>query len=195
MKLRAMQRSLSFLVVASALAVLLNACGYQLRGWQSDTENAAVAFTTVYLDDQSGDGELNREIRRALLVGGGRIVDAAKDAEARLTLGKREQSHRLVTANASGQAIEYGMRYGFEYIYRIGKNLPLTAEIAASGTYRYDPAQANASERQRRLLERRLRTEAVQNLVRNLRLYREQHPETAPAAPDPSARDDAAETR
>lgn len=171
----------SFLVLAVlAAALALSACGYQLRGWDSGSAATPVAFTTVYLDNQSGDGDLDRDVRRAIRLGDGRIVDTSDEAEARLTLGKREQSHRVVTTNAQGQAIEYGVRYGFEYAYRIGAAFPLTASAVASGTYRYDPEQANASGKQRRLLERRLRNEAVQNMLRAVRLYRDRHKDVPP---------------
>ena len=163
------RRLLSVFVLSLAAVTLLSACGYQLRGWTS--ERASVSFAAVYLDNDSGDSQLGREVQRSIVLGGGRVVTDPDQAEARLRLGRLERSHRMVTSNAQGQATEYGVRYSFQYDFQVGEDLPLVEDAIASGTYSYDPAQANVSGKQRRLLERRLRTEAVQAMLRNIRLY------------------------
>ena len=164
-----MRRLPSVFILSLAAALLLSACGYQLRGWTS--EQAAVSFTTVYLDDDSGDGQLGREAQRAIILGGGRVVTDLDQAEAQLRLDRLERSHRVVTTNVQGQATEYGVRYSFQYRFQAGEDLPLVEDAIASGTYSYDPDQANVSGKQRRLLERRLRTEAVQAMLRAIRVY------------------------
>ena len=164
-----MRRFSSVFVLSLAAVTLLSACGYQLRGWTS--EQAFVSLAAVYLDNDSGDSQLGREVERSIVLGGGRVVTGPDEAEAHLRLDRLEQSHRMVTSNAQGQATEYGVRYSFQYHFQVGEDLPLVEDAIASGTYSYDPAQANVSSKQRRLLERRLRTEAVQAMLRNIRLY------------------------
>ncbi len=153
----------SFIFVLTA-AVLLSACGFQLRG------TATLPFTTLYVQ-AAPTSQFATQLRRAVRAGSGtRIADRPEQAEVILQIMHELQEKQILSLSGGGRASEYQLRYRVSFRLTDSKNrehIP-ASEIVLRRDYSYSDDQALAKEFDEAQLYRDMRNDAVSQLVRRL---------------------------
>ncbi len=148
-----------------AIALMLTACGYKLRGAPS------FAFDTITVAAAQG-GPVAAELRRAL---GDRLVasaPAAPTAASHVTmdilLEQREKT--VVGVNAAGQVREFQLRIRARFRLRndSGKELIEESEILQQRDISFNESAVLAKEVEEGLLYRDMQSDIVQQLMRRL---------------------------
>lgn len=122
-----MTRSLSWLL-SLALASLLAACGFHLRGLDNSGARE-FPFKTLYIDSSAGVGSILAD--RLKFEPGVKLVTTARDAEAILKIPGEQRNRDISTIDRAGQASEYRLMYRvtaqlFIHGEQIGKDIVLT---------------------------------------------------------------------
>ena len=151
-------RALSFL----ALALLVSACGFQLRG------TAELPFDTIYLPATGGIGlDLKRNI-----VAGTRtaVVDDPKQAQALLEFIQETRQKDILSLSAAGRVREFRLLYQVAFRVHDGKGgeyLP-AATLQLARDFTFNDAEVLAKEAEEQLLYREMQTDMVRQIMRRL---------------------------
>ena len=152
-------------------ALLLSACGFQLRGSYS------LPYESIYIGvpDVSVIGAgLKRQIR----VSGTRLADSAKDAQATFLQTAEAKEPIILSLSGSGRVREKRLRY--RYGYRVvddkGRDLIAPGIIELNRDISYADSDVLAKTQEEDLLWRDMENDLVQQLMRRLSM-------TKPSAP------------
>lgn len=152
------------LLLGSACALGLSACGFRLRG------SATLPFDTLYLAlpaNSSFGAELARNLRAGTNV---KLVDRREEAQAILEVGADTRDREVVSVNAQGQVREVRLRQTVTVRVTDGKGrdfLPSTT-LFTRRDVSYDERQVLASQAEEALIYRDMQTDLVQQLLRRL---------------------------
>ncbi|MCE2969586.1 MAG: LPS assembly lipoprotein LptE [Burkholderiales bacterium] len=152
------------LLLGSACALGLSACGFRLRG------SATLPFDTLYLAlpaNSSFGAELARNLRAGTNV---KLVDKRDEAQAILEVGADTRDREVVSVNAQGQVREVRLRQTVTVRVTDGKGrdfLPSTT-LFTRRDVSYDERQVLASQAEEALIYRDMQTDLVQQLLRRL---------------------------
>jgi LPS-assembly lipoprotein len=157
------QRS-ALIVMLTAAALLVSACGFQLRG------TAVLPFSTLYVQAPP-TSQFANQLRRAVRAGSGtRIADSPEQAEVILQIMSELQEKQILSLSGGGRVSEYQLRYRVSFRLTDSKNrehIP-ASEILLRRDYTYSDDQALAKEFDEAQLYRDMRSDAVSQLVRRL---------------------------
>ena len=165
-----MSASRSFLtrvVALLALACMLSACGFQLRGADGQYR---MPFRSIYLafNDTSA---LGTELRRNLRAGDTVLVvtDPAK-AEALFDVMSETRGKSILSLNSQGRVREYLLTYTLVFRVRDAKGAQLLGptEINLKRPITFNETQVLAKESEEVLLYRDMQTDLVQQIMRRL---------------------------
>ena len=152
-------------------ALLLSACGFQLRGSYS------LPYESIYVgvSDVSVVGAgLERQIRAS----GTRLADSAQDAQATFLQTGEAKEPIILSLSGSGRVREKRLRY--RYGYRVvddkGRDLIAPGVIELSRDISYADSDVLAKTQEEDLLWRDMENDLVQQLMRRLSM-------TKPSAP------------
>ena len=152
-------------------ALLLSACGFQLRGSYS------LPYESIYVGvpDVSVVGAgLKRQIRAS----GTRLADSAQDAQATFLQTGEAKEPIILSLSGSGRVREKRLRY--RYGYRVvddkGRDLIAPGVIELSRDISYADSDVLAKTQEEDLLWRDMESDLVQQLMRRLSM-------TKPSAP------------
>ena len=151
-------------VALICIALLLSACGFQLRG----------AYTLPYeslhiaLPDGSVIGAgLKRQIRAG---GGTRIVDTREEAQGSFQQVTDLRERQILSLSTAGRVREVRLRY--RYTYRVidpkGRELVPSTGVELTRDVTYDDSAVLAKEQEELLLWRDMETDLIQQLLRRL---------------------------
>jgi LPS-assembly lipoprotein len=151
-------------VALACIALLLSACGFQLRG----------AYTLPYeslhiaLPDGSVIGAgLKRQIRAG---GGTRIVDTREEAQGSFQQVTDLRERQILSLSTAGRVREVRLRY--RYTYRVidskGRELVPSTGVELTRDVTYDDSAVLAKEQEELLLWRDMETDLIQQLLRRL---------------------------
>jgi LPS-assembly lipoprotein len=151
------------LPLALAAALLLAACGFQLRG------AADMPFDTLYVPGATGGIAL--ELKRNIQSGSAtRVVDDPKAAQAQLLFSEETRAKEILALSTAGRVREFRLIYrvGFRVADGKGGNYvpPSTVELTRDVTY--DDAVALAKETEEQQLYRDMQVDMVQQIMRRL---------------------------
>lgn len=147
-----------------ALAVLLSACGFQLRG----AYNLPYESLHIGLPDASVVGaSLKRQIRAG---GGTRLTELREEAEGSFIQVSELRERQILSLNTSGRVREVRLRY--RYAYRIidpkGRELVPTTGVELFRDVTYDDSAVLAKEQEEKILWRDMESDLVLQLMRRL---------------------------
>lgn len=154
----------SAFIVMLAAALLLTACGFQLRG------QAMLPFHTLYVQAAPTSPfalQLKRQVRAGSAT---RITDRPEQAEVVLQILNEIQEKEILSLGAGGRVREFQLRYRVLYRLTDDKNrehVPAT-EIILKRDYSFNDDAALSKESEEALLYIDMRSDAVQQLVRRL---------------------------
>ena len=150
------------------LAVLLAACGFELRGEPS------VGLRTIFVASNVPSTVL-ADVRRILATGPTKIVANEKDAEASLTILAESREKTVHTITGSGRVYEFQLRLTVSFQLAIpGREEPLIApsELTTSRLITYSEAAPTAKEAEERLLYKDMQADLAGRILRQVAVAR-----------------------
>lgn len=103
-------RVTGFAALVVALALLLHACGFQLRG----AVNLSQEMSPVYIEKNEAF-DLAREIKDALTSNDVKTVDVAEQSKSQLILLSEAKTRRVLSVDGTGRAKEYLLMYSVNF--------------------------------------------------------------------------------
>ncbi len=150
-----------------AMALLLSACGFALRG---STPQSALPFKDVYLAFPA-NSPLGTELRRYLRADTRlNLVSAQTLAEASVEPLSETRSKAVLSLNTQGRVREFSLFYRFSFQVKDNANkllLPPT-EIVLRRDISFNETQAIAKEKEEEMLYRDMQSDLVQQILRRL---------------------------
>ena len=101
-----------FRLLLAAMALLLSACGWQLRNAQVVPSNIG----SLHIATQAADNIFVSELRRALDVYGVDVVSSAAEANYAVVIVDFRENRRIGTLNASARAAEYQLNEDVDFL-------------------------------------------------------------------------------
>ena len=154
---------MSFRVFLPAAALVLAACGFQLRG------SATVPFNTIYIPNATGG--LALDLKRNIEAGTqAKVVSDAKAADAILDLFGESREKIILSLTGTGQVREFRLRYTVNFRVHDGKGaeyVPRT-QVRLTRDVTYSDTEILAKEAEEQLLFRDMQTDFVQQILRRL---------------------------
>lgn len=148
-------------VLPLSLAILVSACGFQLRGTAQALDHT---YSSIRLQDKSGDIIFQRALEQALRDAGVRI---SLDSSYILTITRTHLKKRTASYSSRAKSAEYELTKDVSFQFKQEKNtlIPRTSlQTRRSYLYRETVAVGKAEE------ERLLRTEMDQDLAQRILL-------------------------
>jgi len=146
----------------AAAALLLSACGFQLRG------DPAVGLKTLQLST-AGPTAVLTDIRRVLATGQTKVVP--KDAEANLRILEERREKTVHTITGSGRVYEFQLRLIVRYEVRIPGHEELLidpTEVVATRYITYSEAAPTAKETEEQLLYKDMQVDIAGRILRQI---------------------------
>ena len=153
-----------------ALALLVSACGFQLRG------AAELPFDSIHVP---GSGGIALELKRSIRSGSRTaVVDDPKHAQALLEFTQEARQKEILSLTAEGRVREFRLLYRVGFRVHDGKGgefvAPSTLQVARDMTY--SDAQLLAKEAEEQTLYRDMQQDMVQQIMRRLATARAPKP-------------------
>ncbi|MFK0089010.1 LPS assembly lipoprotein LptE [Pseudomonas sp. NPDC090755] len=152
-------------LLVMGLAVMLSACGFQLRG----TGQTELAIKELDLDARNAYGETVTQLRQALQSNG---VNVHAGAPYKLILTNEAESQRAATyAGGSGRSAEYELSTVLSYSIDGHDNTNLLNDkLEVRKTYMHDGNNITGSQQEALQARKEMRSELVQNMLVRLQL-------------------------
>ena len=163
---RGLARRAPRVAVGIWLCTMLAACGFHLRG------QASLPFETMYI---SGSQAFTTQLARALRTGSGtRIVSSPKEAQVTLQISNEQYERVILSLSGSGRVRELQLRYRVSYrlVDSESRELAPTSEVQLKRDVTYSDTDVLGKEQEEALLNRDMRNDAVQQVVRRLQVAR-----------------------
>ncbi|MFN6961275.1 MAG: LPS assembly lipoprotein LptE [Rhodocyclaceae bacterium] len=147
------------------LALVLSACGFQLRG------SYALPWETLAISGLPENSELYFQIKRGIESGSlTKVVADAKQAGATLVVLQNHQHKSILSLSAKGLVREFQLTRSF--MYRVqdaqGKELQPASQIVLQREMTFDDERVFAKEAEEALIWREMQTDLVSQLIRRL---------------------------
>lgn len=146
------------------LAVMVSACGFQLRGTGgSGVLPASLSTVRVHMGGVSSNEPIAQSVRDALTQAGAKVV-ATGDVPVLALEGETTDSQVASVRTTTGKASEYVLRYSVSF--RVQGPQPVALQtIRLQRDYSFDPERVLAKEQEERELLANMRREAAQQIV------------------------------
>jgi LPS-assembly lipoprotein len=150
----------SMLIAVSML--MLAACGFHLRGM------ADFSFKSLYVHNAAPS--IMPELKRQLKLNGIVIVQDAEEADMQLDLMGEAPGKRILSLSGGGKVSEYALTYRVAFRTRFSSQEPWGAPqtIEQSRDYTYDNTIVLAKTGEEDALNKEMRVEAAQSIIRRL---------------------------
>lgn len=145
-------------------ALLLAGCGFHLRG------QVVMPFDTMYLEATNPGTLFVLDLRRSLEINKIELVDAKEDADVVLDIVFEIADKQVLSLGADGRVNEFRLNYRVSLrAYDLKQQDWLPAEeFTQRRDYSYDDTQILAKEAEEASLQKSMRTEMVQQIIRRL---------------------------
>jgi LPS-assembly lipoprotein len=148
----------------AATALLVAACGFQLRG------TATLPFNSMYVQAAPAS-VFATQLKRAVVAGSGtRIAERPEQAEVILQITNELQEKQILSLGGGGRVSEFQLRYRVSFRLTDSKNrehIP-ASEIVLRRDFAFQDDLALSKESEEALLYRDMRIDAVNQLMRRL---------------------------
>ncbi|MFJ7884369.1 LPS assembly lipoprotein LptE [Pseudomonas sp. NPDC096917] len=149
-------------LLVMGLAVLLSACGFQLRGTGTDQ----LTMTELGVSARNAYGDSVRELRQALESSGVKVTDSAPY---KLVLTNEKESSRAASYVGTNSSAEYELTKVWNYEIRGENNLPLLdSKIEARKVYLQDGNNLSGSTQEAAMTRREMTRDLVQQMLLRL---------------------------
>jgi len=149
------------------LVVSLSACGWHLRGSIALPDN----IESVYIDNQASSDLLADELTNLLETNGVTLSESAADADLMITLISFKESRRVNSVNSNTIVREYELLSEAEYEIKNSTGATILEPNVSqlSRIYSFDQNAVVSATEEERIIQRELRLELAQQIVRRLR--------------------------
>ncbi len=157
------------LVPLLALALLLSACGFQLRGYDAGAASWPDSLARMQLTGADLDPDLERRLAAALRDAGAALVDTAVTDAARLDIVLFDETEVLSALGIGSTRRDHLVTTRIDYTLRtVDEAAPRSGSITANRTVQSSADQVNAAQAEVRRARRELRDEVIATLLRRL---------------------------
>ena len=148
------------------LAVLVSSCGFHLRG----EAQLSPAMQVLSIEGADALSPLGRDLRKALVRSGARVVEAGTGGAAVLRIGSNQFRTDVLSVGGNARANEYTIRYHVEFdVVGAGATSLLAKQtIELSRDFTFDATQALGIAAEQDLLTGELQRDMVQAILRRL---------------------------
>ncbi|WIE49905.1 LPS assembly lipoprotein LptE [Pseudomonas sp. GM17] len=151
-------------LLVMGLAVLLSACGFQLRG----TGTTELAIKELDLSARNAYGETVTQLRQVLQSSG---VKVYAGAPYKLVLIREQESQRSLSYAGAGRSAEYEMTTVLNYEIQGQNNLTLLSDkLQVQKVYIHDGNNLVGSDQESLEVRKEMRRDLVQNMMLRLQL-------------------------
>ncbi len=152
------------ILIVSALVLLINGCGFQLRG--SQTLPVERLYLALPVNSPIG-AEISRVVRSSTNAS---VVPNRKDAQAVVELLGEQREREVLSINAQGRAREYQLRLRttFRVIDQEGTELIAPTSLLARRDIGFNESELLAKESEEALLYRDMQSDLVRQIVNRL---------------------------
>jgi len=152
------------ILIVSALVLLINGCGFQLRG--SQTLPVERLYLALPVNSPIG-AEISRVVRSSTNAS---VVPNRKDAQAIVELLGEQREREVLSINAQGRAREYQLRLRttFRVIDQEGSELIAPTSLLARRDIGFNESELLAKESEEALLYRDMQSDLVRQIVNRL---------------------------
>lgn len=175
-------------VLPVLLAGLVSGCGFHLRGLGLETTMESV-FVSGPSGLQAGRSELAGDLRRAFAQNGVELADAAGGAELLLRVLDERRGRRSLSVTGQARAAEWELTLGLQFSASLpGEDdaQPLIEPrwLEVKRFFRVDRNNIVGSNEEQRLIERELKNDLVQQVLRSVNQVLSQRAEQPAEMPD-----------
>ena len=152
-------RAVAVVSLLVCLAVMLSACGFQLRGSASLPGEMAV----TYIQAGNPYGTLVNDFAEALRTHKVTVTEDSQEATATLVIINSTLDKDVLSVNGSGNVLEYQLSQSIQFAVRIGDNVSLLEpqQVSMSRDYLYSSTDVLSKEREEAVVRRTLQRELV----------------------------------
>ncbi|AZD75824.1 LPS assembly lipoprotein LptE [Pseudomonas chlororaphis] len=151
-------------LLVMGLAVLLSACGFQLRG----TGTTELAIKELDLSARNAYGETVTQLRQVLQSSG---VKVYAGAPYKLVLTREQESQRSLSYAGAGRSAEYELTTVLNYEIQGQNNLSLLSDkLQVQKVYIHDGNNLVGSDQESLEVRKEMRRDLVQNMMLRLQL-------------------------
>ena len=149
-------------LLVMGLAILLSACGFQLRG----TGTNQLTITELNVSARNAYGDTVRQLRQVLENSG---VKLTANAPYKLILTNEKETQRAATYSGNGGTVEYQLTNVVSYEIRGQNNLPLLNDrVEAQKVVMEDGSNIAGANQESLLIRKEMRRDLIQQLVMRL---------------------------
>lgn len=159
-------------VVMASAALLMTACGFELRG---SSPSSVLPFSTIYIDNQLTGAAANNGVaidlkRRLARSGSTTVVDDPKLAEAIVQVMSETRDRQILSLNSQGRVREYTLNYrvNFRVLDKSRRELRSAEQVAVSRTLTFNESAVLAKEGEEQSLYRDMQADMVGQLLRRI---------------------------
>jgi len=152
------------IALLSGFALMLAACGFQLRGSYN------LPFDSIYIDKPDYD-ELAAALKRSIRASGNtRIAGNTKEAQVTLKVVADSQAKNILSIGSDGRVREFQLvrTFGFRVIDSAGQDWITPAQIIITRDISFNDTQVLSKESEEALLWRDMQGDMVQQIMRRL---------------------------
>ena len=170
-----------FRLLLVAMALLLSACGWQLRNAQVVPNNIG----SLHIATQAADNIFVSELARALDVYGIDVVSSAAQANYAVVIVDFRKNRRIGALNASARAAEYQLNEDVDFLITDSSGTPLTSLLTASveRSYEIEESDILSSDNEEQQVRMEMREEIVRQILNRLKVLPTQNNQQNPDSP------------
>jgi len=156
------------------LAFLLNGCGFHLRGKNT------LPVERIFVQTSNEFSPFIVQLKHALEVSGAQLTDTPEAAQLTLHVVSEVMDKQILSLSSGGRVREYRLQYrvSLRAYDKKQQDWLSASEISLRRDFSYDDSQILSKEQEENLLQKNLRSDAVQQVVR--RLIHARQPQPAP---------------
>jgi LPS-assembly lipoprotein len=154
------------LVLVLMLVLLLDACGFHLRGQSA----YALPFQTLYVKSANDYAPLIVELKHAIEANSVQIADSPEQAQLTLHIVSEITDKQILSLSGGGRVREYRLQYRVSLrVYDHQQQDWLAPEeITLRRDFSYDDVQILAKEQEEAMLYQDMHSDAVQQILRRM---------------------------
>ena len=172
-------------LLVMGLAILLSACGFQLRG----TGTNQLTITELDVSARNAYGDTVRQLRQILENSG---VKLTANAPYKMVLTSEKETQRAASYSGNGGTAEYQLTNVVNYEIRGHNNLTLLSNrVEANKVYLQDGSNIAGANQEGQMIRKEMRRDLVQQLVLRLEQLSPEHLEKLQQQADAKAKAEA----
>lgn len=152
------------------VAAVVTACGWRLRG----TVNLPPVLERPFVESRDAQRGIEPLLREALVDSGARIAGVREEASAVIRVLEDRSETRILSRDAAGRPVEYELFYQvtLEVVTPDGETLESAFSASGREDFAGDPEDTLSREREVESIEKTVRQDVVQSILRRLALVK-----------------------